>query len=544
MKSFLPIVVLGLFLCLLAGCGGSSNSALPQASSGGATFSVLWPEPSRLIPVAANSIKITLKKEASIIGERILVRPAQGGQTSASFENLPVGELTATAAAYPTQDGSGTAQAQASVPVTIVSGLNAPLRLTMASTIDRVEIAPTNPSVAVNANVSLVATARDTAANVVLTAPTKLKWASDTPTVARVDEGGRVTGVAPGTAQVTATESESGKSASVTVSVTAMTEAIRKISLLTSDLIYDRVSDKIFASVPSRAGVARGNSITSIDPNTGAIGTSVFVGSEPNKMAITGKGTYIYVGCDGAAIVSRYDVVAGKLHSQFKLGGDSTLGSYFVEDIEARPGTHDTVAVSRRNVGFSPRHEGVAIYINGVLQTKVTPGHTGSNVIEFGDVTNRLYGYNNETTEFGFRRMALERDGVTVVDVADSFNSNLISGFGVDIEFDNNRIYATSGRVISPEGRTLLGTFPASGPVRPDSALNRVFFLTGGSNFATAPVTLTLRAFDPDTFLEVASLSIPNVTGTPTSLIRWGAKGLAFRTTNGEVYIIATAPGT
>ena len=43
---------------------------------------------------------------------------------------------------------------------------------------------------------------------------------------------------------------------------------------------------KLFASVPSRAG-AGGNAVTEINPVTATLGTSVFVGSEPNKMAIS-----------------------------------------------------------------------------------------------------------------------------------------------------------------------------------------------------------------------------------------------------------------
>jgi hypothetical protein len=31
---------------------------------------------------------------------------------------------------------------------------------------------------------------------------------------------------------------------------------------------------------------------------------------------------------------------------------------------------------------------------------------------------------------------------------------------------------------------------------------------------------------------------VPYVAGTPTSLIRWGTNGLAFRTTSSQVYII------
>jgi hypothetical protein len=39
-------------------------------------------------------------------------------------------------------------------------------------------------------------------------------------------------------------------------------------------------------------------------------------------------------------------------------------------DLEALPGNANSIAVSRRNVGFSPSHEGVAIYDDGVPRSQ------------------------------------------------------------------------------------------------------------------------------------------------------------------------------
>jgi hypothetical protein len=81
----------------------------------------------------------------------------------------------------------------------------------------------------------------------------------------------------------------------------------------------------------------------------------------------------------------------------------------------------------------------VAIYDSGVPRTTTTPDHTGSNVIAFGTDSTRLYGYNNESTEFGFRRLIVSASGVTEQDVT----RNLIAGFGGDIEYDGGLIWAT-----------------------------------------------------------------------------------------------------
>ncbi len=180
----------------------------------------------------------------------------------------------------------------------------------------------------------------------------------------------------------------------------------------------------------------------------------------------------------------------------------------------------------------------MAIYDDGVKRPNETADRTGSNRIEFGASRSalgvpdaRLYGYNHESTEFGFRRMTVDASGVTTLEST----SNLISGFGVDIEFDDGRIYATNGRVIDPEARTIVGTYSVGfgGPVEPDSDHDRVYFVSGGE----------LKVFDLETFVPLPSHAIPGMSGTPASLINVGDGDLAFRTTADQVFLVRFSAG-
>ncbi len=307
------------------------------------------------------------------------------------------------------------------------------------------------------------------------------------------------------------------------------------LDLPVNDLAYDRFSDTIYASVPSRAG-ALGNRVAAIDPATGDVGPSVFVGSEPSALAMSDDGEFLYVALQGAAAVRRVHVPSFTAGLQFSLGSDQFTGPYFAEDMEVVPGDSGTVAVSRRNVGFSPRHEGVAIYDDGVKRPNETPGHTGSNRIAFGSSPKalgqpetRLYGYNNETTEFGFRRMEVDPAGVATL----TTTQNLVTGFGVDIEFDDGRVYATSGRVVDAEASTLAGTYSGvNGPVEPDSSHGRVSFVSGGE----------IQVFDLDEFTPLPSIPLPGLAGTPASLIDVGDGDLAFRTTADQVFLVRFPP--
>lgn len=298
------------------------------------------------------------------------------------------------------------------------------------------------------------------------------------------------------------------------------------LPLVTNDLVFDPNSQKVYASLPSSAG-SFGNSIAPITPETGEMGTPVFIGSEPGQLAIADTGQHIYAALDGAAAVRRFDTVAQTPGLQFALGNTQSNGPMFVDDMAVLPGSTGSLAVSRGNVGFSPRHEGVGIYDDAVVRSVQTPSHTGPNVIEFSPSASTLYGYNNETSSFGLYKLAVSASGVSVV----SNTSSVISGYYVDVRYDNGLLSTTSGRVANPETATLVGTFTgASGPVVPDAAAGRVYYMDGS----------TLKAYDSSTFVLKGTLTVPGVSGTPGGFIKWGANGLAFRTDT-QVFFISTS---
>jgi 6-phosphogluconolactonase (cycloisomerase 2 family) len=203
----------------MAGCGSSSSDS--KARTGQLVLTVIWPERSRLIPLASNSIRATLSSGETVLGTQVLPRPVEDNQTTVTFQNLPPGNANLVATAYPNTDATGVAQATGSAPVTIVAGQTAEVTVTMASTIDRLEISPANPSVPVGQTVQLTATAFDRDNNIVLILAGNLQWVSGTPANATVSANGLLSGVAVGTSQITVAETESGKSAITTATVAA-----------------------------------------------------------------------------------------------------------------------------------------------------------------------------------------------------------------------------------------------------------------------------------------------------------------------------------
>jgi len=303
--------------------------------------------------------------------------------------------------------------------------------------------------------------------------------------------------------------------------------SLRTVSLPANDLLFEPATGHLFASVGGGGGT-QANSLTQVDPATGAIGTSVAVGSEPTRMARSDDGQYLYVALRGAAAVRRYIIASGTAELQFALGNDSFFGPLYAEDIAVLPGSPHTVAISTMYAGVTPRHAGVRIYDDGVARPTATPGHTGSNEIEAASATT-VYGANTETTEFGIRTMLVSPSGVAITQTF----GNLASGFGGAYVLAGGLLYTPGGTVVDPEAGQLVGTFVGGrGPLAVDLANDRVFFLQNEG----------IAVYRASTFGYLGTIGL--VTGGD-HLVRWGTNGLAY-VVGGVIYILTTSylPGT
>ena len=136
---------------------------------------------------------------------------------------------------------------------------------------------------------------------------------------------------------------------------------------------------------PQREGRPQGNSIAAIDPRTGKVGEPVWVGSEPNLLAVSDDGSTLWVVLERAFAIRRVALPGLVPGIQFVVQTDfgRELG---VEDIEVQPGNPDVIAVSRQVIieNSPPSSAGVAIYENGVRRPLDGPLHVFANRIEFG----------------------------------------------------------------------------------------------------------------------------------------------------------------
>jgi hypothetical protein len=65
------------------------------------------------------------------------------------------------------------------------------------------------------------------------------------------------------------------------------------VAIANNSMVYNPADGLFYLSIPSSAGAPYGNSVVSVDPVTGALGTPIFVGSEPDRLALSTDGSVL-----------------------------------------------------------------------------------------------------------------------------------------------------------------------------------------------------------------------------------------------------------
>src|SRR5262249_3576618 len=165
------------------------------------------------------------------------------------------------------------------------------------------------------------------------------------------------------------------------------------INQASRDLAYDPGQQLIYASAPSSA-TTNPNTISVLSLASASITSSQSAGTNPDILAISDDGQFLYAGIDGAGSIQRFTLPGLVTDISFSLGSDSFFGPVLAEDIQVAPGTPHTVAVTLANSGVSPAEQGgVAVFDDATQRPTKFPG--GSHLVrslQWGANANRLFG--------------------------------------------------------------------------------------------------------------------------------------------------------
>jgi hypothetical protein len=308
------------------------------------------------------------------------------------------------------------------------------------------------------------------------------------------------------------------------------------VPIAARDVVYDPTRNLVYASVPSTAGVPYGNTIISLDPVSHSIVGSVFVGSEPNRLAISSDASRVYVGIDGARSFTWWQTTnntVGQLVPIKSHFGDPAIA----QNLAVSPLDPSVVVVSKDEVGSTASGD-LQVFQNSTSLSVPSPTFNDANEITFVN-GNTLVSLDNADTSYLLARWSFTGSALSRAATAGS----LITGFSTHIESHDGLIFASNGMVVNPATMALLGTFAvqSNSAVEPLSNPNRTYFV--GPKTASDS-TLTLQVFDDQTFVPLASTNFPalKITGSVVELVRAGDNAFAFVTSGGQLGFINVVP--
>jgi hypothetical protein len=288
-------------------------------------------------------------------------------------------------------------------------------------------------------------------------------------------------------------------------------------------LLYDPSRQVIYASVPSNAP-ANANTISVLDVNSLAITSFQPAGVNPNVLAISDDGQFLYAGVSGS--VQRFTLPALTPDVSYPLGSDFLGAPHVALDLQVAPGAPHTTAVTIGSVSFGPSLDGPPTVFDDAVKRPVTPASNQlCDSLQWGADATTLFCSSTQFTS-NLYLMAVDANGVSIKQTVQNANVNRIHR-----DSGMNILYGENGNSVDSSGLPV-GNFNTFGAMVPDSSLNKAFFMGFGAGSITS---YNLRHFTP-----ITTITVPGLNGfTGNQLIRWGQNGLAFTTSAGQIVLVA-----
>ncbi len=298
---------------------------------------------------------------------------------------------------------------------------------------------------------------------------------------------------------------------------------VNVVPIATNDIVWDPVHSLFYVSIPGSAAT-NANTIMTLDPTTGTLGSPVQVGSNPGAMDVSADGQYLYVALEGASAIQRLVLPGLTPDITIPLGNSAVSNSpQYAFELHVAPNAPHTVAVARSTTPVSYGNEtGLAVFDDTSQRTDTVGANGTPTVTTFqwsADAT-QIFAANGSSTSADAEIIAVNSSGATL-----QSDDPGVFEFPGHIHLIGTSIYTDTGIVVSEPAFTQVGAFalacdPLCGveSMTPDAASNRAFFLDQGE----------IQSFNLTTFAPVATISLPGLlnAGSP-KIIRWGTNGLA-----------------
>jgi hypothetical protein len=312
---------------------------------------------------------------------------------------------------------------------------------------------------------------------------------------------------------------------------------VTALNLTGLDMAWDPKSALLYVGTAD-SDPAYPNSIVALNPVTGIVSMSQTVSPNPFHLSMSAGGQYLYFGYASATNMTQLQLPGLDSPNTWPLISPTLGGGYFAGDLKAAPVNPHTTAVALYIQPYdldytSVATGGVVIYDDGVERPQGASAYVFPspeyNVLAWGATDSVLAAAMNDNYDLlPLYTLSVNATGVSFLKENPSFNEMFNE---IHSDFGTGLIYSDDGKVADPVTGMIVGSYPASGLLAPDSTLNRVFIL-GQTSSQAGSNNYTIGSFDQKSFAAVSTITVNNVLGSPTTLVRWGASGLALITVN------------
>lgn len=297
------------------------------------------------------------------------------------------------------------------------------------------------------------------------------------------------------------------------------------VQLGASDMVYEPVSKMLYAAIPAGAA-ANANSIIPLDPATAKTGTPISVGHDPEALAVSDDGQYLYVALYGDHTIQRINLKNNAVDRTFSLP-DPYVFPYQLKVVPGAP----TSLVASLAVGGPA---GIAFFNDNGLVNWLSQDARGGPV---------------QVTSFAFAGSPPVIYSMPFSSGANFFNSFTVDSLGIHLSSnspaggtkppsgsavfsDGTLLYTNTGEIWDPSTQSMLATYnpslySASG-VLPEAGHGAMYFLDPYANY-NQTFSGAVEAYDQHTHGLSRGVAFNPFYGSDLiDLSRWGSDGFAF----------------
>ncbi|MCC6811394.1 MAG: hypothetical protein IT381_28450 [Deltaproteobacteria bacterium] len=264
--------------------------------------------------------------------------------------------------------------------------------------------------------------------------------------------------------------------------------------LAANALLYEPAAGALYATLPSKAGVA-GNMLVRLDAANGGILASYDVGAEPDKMILSADGQHLFVSLAGSNVIRRFAVASTSVDLELTIGAASGGSPYRTARMLVLS-DQALLVVATDGYAANPSY-GATIYDGAVARpSAVAMGQLGGSALALSSDEQTAY----VAVSRAMRRASITASGISIADTTLGVQQPTS-----DLVLLAGRLFSAAGDIIDPSVPKWVASLMRFGSIAADPPTARIFFLDNGNPaslaaFSTTTLELTGEQIFPSSF--------------------------------------------